>query len=79
LGRNKNVGSSSTAKPMTNQRERLRFAELATLYFCGLNQIHRTFIDELWEIRIRSEFCSRASELGRNLRFAKLVKKPSVL
>jgi len=36
--------------------------------FCGLklNQIHRILLINSGEIKIRSEFCSRASELGKS-------------
>jgi len=60
FGRNKDTESSSTAKLVTS-REGSRFAELVTLC-CGLklNQIHRILSMNSGEMRIRSEFSSRA-------------------
>jgi len=61
FGRNKNIGSSSTAKLVTSKR-RSKVRRIGDPLFCELelNQIHRM---NSGEMRIQSEFSNRASEL----------------
>jgi len=52
-----------------NLVEASKFAELVTLCFCGLRleRVHGIFSMNSGEMRIRSEFSSRASELKEEM------------
>jgi len=64
FGGNKNTGSSSTAKLVTS-KGRIEVRRIGDPLFYGLmlNQIHRILSMNFRELRIRSKFSSRASEL----------------
>jgi len=64
FGGNKNIGSSLTAKLVTS-KGRIEVCRIGDPLFCGLklNQIHPILSINFGEIRIRSEFSSKASEL----------------
>jgi len=58
---NKDIGSSSTAKLVTS-KGRIEVYRIGDPLFCGLklNQIHRILSMNSGEMKIRSEFSSRA-------------------
>jgi len=68
FGGNKNTGSSSTAKLVISKgRIEVRRIDDPLFYGLMLNQIHRILLMNFGEMRIRSEFSSRASELKRKM------------